>query len=103
MICSILQFTLFQSHMSFTCFRICFLSLLLIVSMGLGYDSAPAAASSMPATTNPPAAATTPQAKTNALIMQKIQALVAANPSFLTSGIPNHVLAQLFMQPMKVE
>lgn len=72
------------------------------VSMGLGYDSAPAAASSMPATTNPPAAATTPQAKTNALIMQKIQALVAANPSFLTSGIPNHVLAQLFMQPMKM-
>ncbi|XP_011203233.1 protein strawberry notch isoform X2 [Bactrocera dorsalis] len=72
------------------------------VSMGLGYDSAPTAAPSVPANANPPATAASSQAKTNALIMQKIQALVAANPSFLTSGIPNHVLAQLFMQPMKM-
>ncbi|XP_011177032.1 protein strawberry notch isoform X2 [Zeugodacus cucurbitae] len=71
------------------------------VSMGLGYNSAPTTAASMPANANPPASAASSQAKTNALIMQKIQALVAANPSFLTSGIPNHVLAQLFMQPMK--
>uniref|UniRef100_W8AWV2 Protein strawberry notch n=1 Tax=Ceratitis capitata TaxID=7213 RepID=W8AWV2_CERCA len=74
------------------------------VSMGLGFDSAPTTASSMPA--NPMAsggnAPATPQAKTNALIMQKIQALVAANPSFLTSGIPNQLLAQLLMQPMKM-
>ncbi|XP_050330665.1 protein strawberry notch isoform X2 [Bactrocera neohumeralis] len=72
------------------------------VSMGLGYDAAPTAAPSVPANANPPATAASSQAKTNALIMQKIQALVAANPSFLTSGIPNHVLAQLFMQPMKM-
>nr|XP_036215279.1 protein strawberry notch isoform X2 [Bactrocera oleae] len=77
-------------------------SLLAQMSMGLGYDSAPTAAPSMPANANPPATAAPSQAKTNALIMQKIQALVTANPSFLTSGIPNHVLAQLFMQPMKM-
>ncbi|XP_018782832.1 PREDICTED: protein strawberry notch isoform X2 [Bactrocera latifrons] len=77
-------------------------SLLAQMSMGLGYDSAPTAAPSVPANANPPATAASSQAKTNALIMQKIQALVAANPSFLTSGIPNHVLAQLFMQPMKM-
>ncbi|XP_028893788.1 protein strawberry notch isoform X1 [Zeugodacus cucurbitae] len=76
-------------------------SLLAQMSMGLGYNSAPTTAASMPANANPPASAASSQAKTNALIMQKIQALVAANPSFLTSGIPNHVLAQLFMQPMK--
>ncbi|XP_053952000.1 protein strawberry notch [Anastrepha ludens] len=78
------------------------------VSMGLGFDSAPSTAASMAsnamsgAVAGPPGAAATPPAKTNALIMQKIQALVAANPSFLTSGIPNHLLSQLFMQPMKM-
>uniref|UniRef100_A0A1A9W185 Helicase C-terminal domain-containing protein n=1 Tax=Glossina brevipalpis TaxID=37001 RepID=A0A1A9W185_9MUSC len=43
----------------------------------------------------------TPQSKINAMVLQKIQALVAANPEFLTSGIPNQLLSQLLMQPMK--
>ncbi|XP_017462761.1 PREDICTED: protein strawberry notch isoform X2 [Rhagoletis zephyria] len=74
------------------------------VSMGLGgFDTAPSTATSMSASSaNAAAAVATPQVKTNAMIMQKIQALVAANPSFLTSGIPNQLLAQLFMQPMKM-
>lgn len=42
------------------------------------------------------------QSKINNLVLQKIQALVAANPQFLTSGIPNQILSQLLMQPMKV-
>ncbi|KAL5282206.1 sno family protein [Megaselia abdita] len=34
-------------------------------------------------------------------MMQNIQALVAANPSFLTSGIPNKLLTQILMQAPK--
>ncbi|XP_073834812.1 protein strawberry notch isoform X2 [Musca autumnalis] len=41
------------------------------------------------------------QSKMNNMVLQKIQALVAANPQFLTSGIPNQLLQQLLMQPMK--
>ncbi|XP_067635991.1 protein strawberry notch [Eurosta solidaginis] len=74
------------------------------VSMGLGLESATPTASRAISSgvAAPSAAAATPLPKTNALIMQKIQSLVAANPSFLTSGIPNQLLAQLFMQPMKM-
>uniref|UniRef100_A0A1A9VB05 Helicase C-terminal domain-containing protein n=1 Tax=Glossina austeni TaxID=7395 RepID=A0A1A9VB05_GLOAU len=68
------------------------------VSMGLGFDAA------APTTHNAAAgggAGLTPQSKINAMVLQKIQALVAANPQFLTSGIPNQLLSQLLMQPMK--
>lgn len=65
------------------------------VTMGLGnFEPAPA-----------PAASTglSSQSKMNNMVLQKIQALVAANPQFLTSGIPNQLLQQLLMQPMKVK
>lgn len=67
--------------------------------MGLGFDA------SAPTTHNAAAGGgvgLTPQSKINAMVLQKIQALVAANPEFLTSGIPNQLLSQLLMQPMKV-
>ncbi|KAM7350606.1 protein strawberry notch isoform 2-T2 [Cochliomyia hominivorax] len=65
------------------------------VSMGLGYDS-------QPSSTNSANSGLSTQSKINAMVLQKIQALVAANPQFLTSGIPNQLLSQLLMQPMKV-
>lgn len=34
--------------------------------------------------------------------MQKIQALVAANPELLIHGIPNQLLSQILMQTIKV-
>lgn len=34
-------------------------------------------------------------------MLQNIQALVAANPSLLTSGIPNKLLTQIMMQAPK--
>lgn len=44
-----------------------------------------------------------PMARINQYVLQNIQALLAANPSFLTSGIPNKLLSQMWMQaPMKV-
>lgn len=63
--------------------------------MGLGYDT--------PSSTNTANnSGLSAQSKINAMVLQKIQALVAANPQFLTSGIPNQLLSQLLMQPMKV-
>ncbi|KAI9590456.1 hypothetical protein GQX74_008623 [Glossina fuscipes] len=75
-------------------------SLLAQMSMGLGFDA------SAPTTHNAAGGGgggvgLTPQSKINAMVLQKIQALVAANPEFLTSGIPNQLLSQLLMQPMK--
>ena len=64
------------------------------VSMGLGYDS--------PSSTNTANSGLSAQSKVNSMVLQKIQALVAANPQFLTSGIPNQLLSQLLMQPIKV-
>ncbi|XP_055854465.1 protein strawberry notch isoform X5 [Episyrphus balteatus] len=43
-----------------------------------------------------------PMSRINQYVLQNIQALLAANPSFLTSGIPNKLLSQMWMQaPMK--
>lgn len=42
------------------------------------------------------------QAKINELVMQKIQALVTANPELLIHGIPNQLLSQILMQTIKV-
>ncbi|XP_058978487.1 protein strawberry notch [Musca domestica] len=68
-------------------------SLLAQMTMGLGsMQPAPAPAASTGLST---------QSKMNNMVLQKIQALVAANPQFLTSGIPNQLLQQLLMQPMK--
>ncbi|XP_046811975.1 protein strawberry notch [Lucilia cuprina] len=70
-------------------------SVLAQMSMGMGYDS-------QPSSTNSANSGLSTQSKINAMVLQKIQALVAANPQFLTSGIPNQLLSQLLMQPMKV-
>ncbi|XP_055389507.1 protein strawberry notch isoform X2 [Condylostylus longicornis] len=37
----------------------------------------------------------------NQLVIQNLQALLAANPQFLTSGIPNKLLTQMWMEPQK--
>lgn len=37
----------------------------------------------------------------NQFVLQKLQTLIAANPAFLTGGIPTHLLSQ-FMQEMNV-
>ncbi|XP_037935449.1 protein strawberry notch isoform X2 [Teleopsis dalmanni] len=63
------------------------------VGMGFGFDAP--APSTVPAPIKP-------QHTINNVIMQKINALVAANPAFLTSGIPNQLLSQLLMQPVAV-
>ncbi|XP_017852652.1 protein strawberry notch isoform X2 [Drosophila busckii] len=39
--------------------------------------------------------------KVNTHMLEKLQQLIALNPEYLTSGIPNHVMTQLFMQPMR--
>ncbi|XP_075154878.1 protein strawberry notch isoform X2 [Haematobia irritans] len=67
------------------------------VTMGLGnFEPAPTPVASTANNTG-----LSSQSKMNAIVLQKIQALVAANPQFLTSGIPNQLLQQLLMQPMK--
>uniref|UniRef100_A0A1I8Q2D4 Protein strawberry notch n=1 Tax=Stomoxys calcitrans TaxID=35570 RepID=A0A1I8Q2D4_STOCA len=72
-------------------------SLLAQMTMGLGnFEPAPAPVASTANNTG-----LSSQSKMNAIVLQKIQALVAANPQFLTSGIPNQLLQQLLMQPMK--
>ncbi|XP_064555465.1 protein strawberry notch isoform X2 [Drosophila montana] len=40
--------------------------------------------------------------KVNTMMLEKLQKLIALNPEYLTSGIPNHVMTQLFMQPMRM-
>lgn len=35
----------------------------------------------------------------NQYLVQNIQTLLAANPNYLTSGIPNKLLSQMWMQP----
>lgn len=49
--------------------------------MALGTAAAPSA-------TGPP--------NVNKIMMQNLQSLIAANPSFLTSGIPNELLTKMF-------
>lgn len=39
--------------------------------------------------------------KVSTMIMENLQKLIALNPEYLTSGIPNHVMTQLFMQPIR--
>lgn len=70
--------------------------------MGLGLDAGAAATSTATSSTAGAGSGLSAQSKINSLILQKIQALVAANPQFLRSGIPNQLLSQLLMQPMKV-
>lgn len=38
----------------------------------------------------------------NQFMMQNLQTLLAANPNFLTGGIPNKLLTQMWMEPSKV-
>lgn len=38
----------------------------------------------------------------NQMLMQSIQALIAANPAFLTGGIPTKLLSQIWTEPHKV-
>ncbi|KAL7728457.1 hypothetical protein ACLKA6_005214 [Drosophila palustris] len=40
--------------------------------------------------------------KVNTMMLDKLQKLIALNPEYLTSGIPNHVMTQLFMQPIRM-
>ncbi|KAH8420666.1 hypothetical protein KR222_010397, partial [Zaprionus bogoriensis] len=40
--------------------------------------------------------------KVSTMIMENLQKLIALNPEYLTSGIPNHVMTQLFMQPVRM-
>ncbi|XP_017871882.1 PREDICTED: protein strawberry notch isoform X3 [Drosophila arizonae] len=40
--------------------------------------------------------------KVNTMMLEKLQKLISLNPEYLTSGIPNHVMTQLFMQPMRM-
>lgn len=66
---------------------------------------APSTATTATTRTQPVAAqpmAQDPMARINQYVLQNIQALLAANPSFLTSGIPNKLLSQMWMQaPIK--
>ncbi|KAH8265679.1 hypothetical protein KR044_011306, partial [Drosophila immigrans] len=48
------------------------------------------------------AAAATAGGGTMKLMMDKLQKLIDMKPEYLTSGIPNHVMTQLFMQPMRM-
>ena len=38
----------------------------------------------------------------NQFMLQNLQTLIAANPNFLTGGIPNKLLSQMWMEPAKV-
>lgn len=38
----------------------------------------------------------------NQFMLQNLQTLLAANPNFLTGGIPNKLLTQMWMEPSKV-
>lgn len=38
----------------------------------------------------------------NNFMLQNLQALIAANPEFLTAGIPNKLLTQMMMEPSRV-
>lgn len=38
----------------------------------------------------------------NQFMLQNLQALIAANPEFLTGGIPTKLLSQMWMEPSRV-
>lgn len=38
----------------------------------------------------------------NQFMLQNLQTLIAANPNFLTGGIPNKLLSQMWMEPAKM-
>lgn len=38
----------------------------------------------------------------NQFMLQNLQTLIAANPNFLTGGIPNKLLSQMWIEPTKV-
>lgn len=38
----------------------------------------------------------------NQFMLQNLQSLIAANPNFLTGGIPNKLLSQMWSEPAKV-
>lgn len=37
----------------------------------------------------------------NQFMLQNLQSLIAANPNFLTGGIPNKLLSQMWSEPAK--
>lgn len=50
---------------------------------------------------NSPASANAMQ-HLNQFMLQNLQQLIAANPNFLTAGIPNKLLSQMWVEPGKV-
>lgn len=46
--------------------------------------------------------AANPMQNLNQFMLQNLQTLIAANPAFLTGGIPTKLLSQMWMEPTKI-